>query len=71
MVPRIFKGVSLIELLVVIALIALLASMLFLAYARALGKARQFSRAGNQRQITVAFKMYCQDHDDRQHRDLE
>jgi prepilin-type N-terminal cleavage/methylation domain-containing protein/prepilin-type processing-associated H-X9-DG protein len=58
------RGFTLIELLVVIAIIAILAAILFPVFARAREKARQASCLSNVRQISTAFSMYVQDHDE-------
>jgi prepilin-type N-terminal cleavage/methylation domain-containing protein/prepilin-type processing-associated H-X9-DG protein len=58
-------GFTLIELLVVIAIIAILAAILFPVFAEARGKARQAVCLSNSKQISHAFLMYRQDHDDR------
>ncbi|MFW5868432.1 MAG: type II secretion system protein [Armatimonadota bacterium] len=55
---------TLIELLVTIAIIAILTSILFPVFARARAKARQAVCASNCRQVTVAVRMYADDHDD-------
>jgi len=58
------RGFTLIELLVVIAIIAILAAILFPVFAKAREKARQTACLNNQKQITIAFLMYAQDHDE-------
>jgi prepilin-type N-terminal cleavage/methylation domain-containing protein/prepilin-type processing-associated H-X9-DG protein len=55
---------TLIELLVVIAIIAILAAILFHAFARAREKARQTSCLNNLKQIGTATIMYAQDYDE-------
>lgn len=59
------KGFTLIELLVVIAIIAILTAILFPVFAKAREKARQASCQSNEKQLTMAFLMYVQDHDER------
>ena len=54
---------SLVELLIAIAILALLAALLFPAYARARGQARAVACASNMRQAGMAFAMYAQDYD--------
>ncbi len=63
--PRRALGFTLIEILVVIAIIAILAAILFPAFARARENARKASCQSNLKQIGLGFTQYLQDYDER------
>jgi prepilin-type N-terminal cleavage/methylation domain-containing protein len=63
--PAARSGFTLIELLVVIAIIALLATMLLGSFHRAKSQALAIACLNNLKQITLAWSLYVDDHEDR------
>ena len=62
---KVNSGFTLIELLIVIAIIAILAAILFPAFARARENARRASCQSNMKQIGLGIMQYTQDYDEK------
>jgi prepilin-type N-terminal cleavage/methylation domain-containing protein/prepilin-type processing-associated H-X9-DG protein len=62
--PNQARAFTLVEIIVVVALLALLAAMLFPAFASARAKAREASCVSNLRQIGMGISLYARDFDD-------